>query len=418
MDKQVRMLNYATNPDTELGLGVANPKSSKHVIDYAAQLFEQSKTTEFLNENQAKLWFWKYVGFLFVEGTVLESTYRVIFNEVLEYFNRQNQSFLPNVFKIMSYKDDIITKIEQDYNIGHGNYHFMLIPFVMTSDVKILQQAPESAYQKYGPVDVLMEPNTIVEYMCEVMYKYGTMTNLLTDEIANALEVSQPTESDRYFKHAKRIFNISSSHPKTNEPMRMDRKGYFDPNTSDNFDLINPEEDITKYAPQRQYFTPGDLAWKESASHETNYYRRPAKVVPRETLTNTSTIPRHDGKRTGLWNQMYESKQGLQVGAGYIDTTTKGGMMKMNTMYASVPEDRHERYQIYGDTRAPGSQGTDRIDAQGRSISDLHESVYLDTIKQRNNIPTMSHVSIQPPMHKNVNTIPAEMSGIFASHMH
>ena len=434
-------LNYDTTGPFELGLGTEDKTNivdkSKKIIDYTQKMFEETKTTEFLNENQNRLWFWNYVGFLFAEGIILERENRVIFNEVLEYFNKDNQAFLPNVYKILNYNDPVIKSIEKSYNIDNGNYHFLLIPFVMTNNPEILNKAPEHAYKKYGPIDVFTDINKIVSYMCEAMYKYGTMKNLLTDAISNKLEIpEQRKEDDKYYKHTTRVMNLSSSNPRIHEPMRMNRKGYFDPNTTDNFDLINPEEDITIFAPQRQYFTPGDLKWSDvdktdaKWTKESNYYRKPAKTIPRESLTNTGNeygqnVKRNQGKMT-LWSQMYGDKKGLNVPAGFVDTSMKGGMLKVNTMYESKTEREKDddKYQIYDDDK----YGTDRLKenakinergeiVKGDFIKDSHESVYLDTVPERENIPVWNQMNIaiaEQNLNKNIK-MPAEMQGIFAT---
>jgi len=444
-EPKVNPLNYSTNKTFELGLGVSDntPTATKikDIMDYTYKTFDQTKTTEFMNENQERLWFWTNVGFLFSEGLVLEAEYRVVFNELMQYFNKANQTFLPNVYKILNYSSPVIQTIEKNYNIANGNYHFLLIPFVLTDNPEILRMAPEKAYARYGPIDVFTDINQIIEYMAEVMYKYGTMKNLLTDAIADKLQVKSEVEDDRYFKHAQRVMNVSSSHPRVNEPMRMNRKGYFDPHTTDNFDLINPEEDITKYAPQRQFFSPDDLRWSgdEGSQHESNYYRKPVKAAPRTNLTNTGNeygqnVKRTEGKMT-LWNQMHNSKKGMNVGAGFVDTSMKGGMLKVNTMYESKTSETedHPQFQIYGDTdrltahaelEPLGKSGSSILSVSGRSlvpgklIKDSDEQVYVDAVADRDKMPTWNQTEIARVLEsENVSKIvkmPAECSGIFA----
>ena len=455
-DPKILHLNYDENSAFELGLGVRDNTDMsdkiKDVMDYTHKTFEQTKTTEFMNENQQRLWFWNNVGFLFSEGLILEAEYRVVFNEILEYFNKANQTFLPNVYKILNYNDPTIKVIEQNYNIANGNYHFLLIPFVMTDNPELLKIAPEQAYKRYGPIDVFTDINQIVQYMAEVMYKYGTMKNLLTDAIANKLNLGEQIEDDRYFKHAQRVMNVSSSHPQMHEPMRMNRKGYFDPNTTDNFDLINPQEDILKYAPQRQYFTPGELQWSKvtdsEKSSESNYYRKPIKSIPRTNLTNVGNeygqgVKRTEGKMT-LWNQLHTKSP--VVSAGFVDTSMKGGMLKVNTMYESETKrkDEEDKYQIYGDTDRLTSHAelgsetgisTSTLDPiykagsslmsgnpskiiKGKLIKDSDEQVYIDTVADRENIPIWHQTEINKALEsENVSKtikMPAECRGIFA----
>jgi hypothetical protein len=239
----------------------------------------------------------------------------------------------------------------------------------------------------------------------------------------------------------------------------MNRKGYFDPNTTDNFDLINPEEDLTKYAPQRQYFTPGDLKWSDTDkteaqwTKESNYYRKPVKTIARTNLTNTGNeygqnVKRNEGKKT-LWSQMHEDKKGMNVPAGFVDTSMKGGMLKVNTMYESESKRKDEdyTYQVYGDTdRLTSHAELEPLNKSGSSmmsgniykvfdsnsdsvfkgqkitagklIKDSDESVYIDTVAERENIPTWNQSAVNRVLEsenvsKRIN-MPAECKGIFA----
>ena len=449
-EPKVHELNYDKNRTFELGLGAPDnddiSTKIENIMDYTYKTFEQTKTTEFMNENQERLWFWNHVGFLFSKGLVFEKEYKIVFDEIMNYFDKSAQAFLPNVYKILNYKDPTIQTIEKNYNIANGNYHFLLIPFVMTDEQRILDLAPEKAYRRYGPVDVFTDTNQIIQYMAEVMYKYGTMKNLLTDAIADKLQLPEGSTgetSERYYQHAPRVMNISSSHPRINEPMRMNRKGYFDPNTTDNFDLINPEEDLTKYAPQRQYFTPGDLKWSDldkteaEWTKESNYYRKPARAIPRTNLTNTGNeygqnVKRNEGKKT-LWNQIHQDKKGMTVPAGFVDTSMKGGMLKVNTMYESETERKREddKFQVYGDNdrltahaeiEPLGKSGSSMMAGNklipGKLIKDSDESVYIDTVAERENIPVWNQTLINKTLEsENVSKMikmPAECTGIFA----
>jgi hypothetical protein len=98
------LLNYDMNPSFELGVGVndntKNSNNIKDAVNYTYGIFDKTKTTEYLNENENRIWYWNYVGFLFSEGVILEAENRVVFNEVLEYFNKNNQYIYnyPNEF--------------------------------------------------------------------------------------------------------------------------------------------------------------------------------------------------------------------------------------------------------------------------------------------------------------------------------
>lgn len=436
-------LNYKSNVDYELGLG--NPKLSntvddaKYIMNYTYKTFDSTRTTSYLNENKDRLWFWNNVGFVFAIGKVLEDEDKIVLDEILKSFDKTESTFLPNVYKIYMYNDPIIKRLEQMYNIDNGNYHFMLIPFVSTDDPNILIDGPESAYQKHGAVDVFVEPQKVVSYMCEVNYKYGAIRSLLTDTISNQLNVPETSkENDRYYHHTYRVINPSSSNPMEHRPMRMERKGYFDSNAEDNFELINPEQDISKYAPQRQYFTPGDLTWNaqgESIStNENQYYRRPAKMISRESTTDTNgpTLTKRTNTKQSLWNQIHNKDSSI-IPASYIDTTTKGAIMKVNTMYESETHmDENPNYQIYDEpihaeivesendnlNKSDIIDSNINIDDKIRKIRYINDSAtgrYVDNISKREDIPIWNQQAVLKAMNgQQYIQMPAEQKGIFA----
>ena len=89
---KVNGLNYWENKGYELGLGVQDKtedvKRAKYVIDYMGQTFEHAKTSEYLNENQNKLWFWENIAFLFSVGKIFRDEDRLMFNEIVGYFDK------------------------------------------------------------------------------------------------------------------------------------------------------------------------------------------------------------------------------------------------------------------------------------------------------------------------------------------
>ena len=345
---KVNGLNYWENKGYELGLGVQDKtedvKRAKYVIDYMGQTFEHAKTSEYLNENQNKLWFWENIAFLFSVGKIFRDEDRLMFNEIVGYFDKDQNSFLPNIYKVYDWNDELIKKIEIINGIGNGNYHLMLIPFNMISDKKILDKAPEPAYKYFGPVNVFVDYDKMVEYMCEVMYKYGAIKTMLTDTVSNLLNIESKNGVNTY-QHTVRVMNPSSSNPMLNTPMRTDRLGYFDINAEDNFELINPEQNVVDFAPHRYFLKPSDL---NGDSKSDIYYRRPAKEVQRETLTNTGyNVKRHEGKK-GLYTQIHSIDV---IPNNYVDSQVKGGMLKVNTMYESTAEkEENPNYIVYSES--------------------------------------------------------------------
>lgn len=390
-DPKIVNLNYDENKGFEFGLGTTDKsedlKRTKHIIGYMEQAFEHSKTSEYLNENQKRLWFWENVSFIFSIGRIFRDEDREIFDALMNYFNKTNQTFLPNVYKVYDFNDDLIKEFEKIHYIGNGNYHILLIPFVHTKDEKILFNAPESAYKRFGVVEALVNIEDIVNFMCDVMYKYGAIKHLLTDTVSNILNIESvqrvPTKQQTI-----RVMNPSQSNPMINDPMRMDRLGYFDYNAKDTYELINPEQDITLTAPHSYYLRPSDL---NDGVKSDIYYRRPAKTVQRETLTNTGeNVKRYEGKK-GLWKQIHSDQEVYNT---YVDTTPKGAILKVNTMYESTAEREDKpNYQIYE-----------------------NEGLYhfIDDVPKREFIPILRISKDIEPDSKRVYEMPAEQQGIFA----
>ena len=150
-------------------------KDTHDLNEYVRNVFKMNKETTFLNENSSKLWFWKNVGLLFSTGVIFRNTDVVELNEYLSYFDSDQNTFLPIKYKITNYKDPEIQALEKMYNLGNGNYHILMIPFVYATDPIELEKAPESGYSKTGPVDTFLTQEEITNYMLEINYKYLLM---------------------------------------------------------------------------------------------------------------------------------------------------------------------------------------------------------------------------------------------------
>lgn len=418
-------LNIWQNKQMELRLGVPdltqNQQDIEYVMNFMNTSFEDTRTTNFLNENRNRLWFWENVIFIFSYGVILEGPDKILFDEILTYFDQTQKSFIPNRHIVMNYKEQLIQEIEQEYDVGNGNYRFMLIPFVIANDDETFQNAPEQVYKRHGPIGVFLEPEDIVNYMCEINYKYGAILD--NEEMIKILGESEKAEENSA-KSSKIKVSIHGmdrpKNPTTTNPylhsatQRLQRKGYIDPNTNDAFELINPEQDITEFGPQRQYFTPGKLIHTKTGAKVENdecYYRKPVKTIRREALVDLGNEYGQRANRQygnhGLYNQI--KGHGI-VGPMPVEDEVKGVSLKVNSMYETKDNQIEKpNYALY-DLPTDEDIAKDSMDEYAQSIQVQR---FADSVKARADglVWNQRNATTLTPK---TSGRPAEESGIFA----
>lgn len=411
------------NKEMELRLGIPDLTKNKDDIDYIMKFmtnsFEDTRTTNFMNENRNRLWFWENVILIFSYGVIFEGPDKILFDEILTYFDQSNNAFIPNRHIVMNYKDTLIKKIETEYDIGNGNYRFMLIPFVITSNDEILKNAPEQVYRRYGPIGVFVEPEDVVNYMCEINYKYGAIPD--DETMIKVLGESSKAEENNAKSSRMKVSIHGMDRPKnptTTNPylhsatQRLQRKGYIDPNTNDAFELINPEQQPR--GPERQYFTPGELIHTKTGvkvESDECYYRKPVKTIRRETLVDLGNEYGHTPNRSygnrGLYSQIKGNKI---IGPLHVDDEVKGVSLKVNSMYETLQNQTEKpSYQLY-DT-------PDDEQIKQESMDDFAQSIqvqrFADSVKARADgviWKQQNSTTLTPKQ----SGRPAEESGIFA----
>ena len=93
-------------PDTWKLELVDNTEATKDVIntmEYTFKLFEEETDTNNLNENAARLWFWKNISFVFSIGSIFEKHDHDVFDQLMLYFDRHQDSFFPNEYFVYHY---------------------------------------------------------------------------------------------------------------------------------------------------------------------------------------------------------------------------------------------------------------------------------------------------------------------------
>lgn len=399
-EPKIKYLNFWENPDYALGLGIPDKsdeiKQIKFINEYTSTSFEHAKTSDYINENQEKIWFWKNISFIFSIGTVFEDNDRLLLNRFLGMFDKTQAAFLPNLFMVYDWTDERIKKFESLQKIGNGNYHILLIIY-NTADSSELSKAPESLYKQPQLIKLFVNIEDIVTYLCDVINKYGAIKSLMTDTVSNLLKL----RDSKVKIQTARIGNPTSFNPRSTNPIRLTKEGYLDINANDTFELINPEQDLNDFAPHRDALRPADLGITDSDV----YSRRQVKTVQRETLTNTGKDVKRSKGKFGLYSQIHGTQD---IGATYVDSTVKGGMMRVNTYYRSLSDqEENPNYKVYK-TDKDEKGGKDRI--QYLYESDINE------IDKREEIPilrTTETILSIPTLPKQTLDIPVEQLGIF-----
>ena len=198
--EEIKSIHEDTWRNDKMEIGLDNPniytKTSKitNIVKYANDIMNYANETEYVNENKPKLWIWKHLKFIFSTGKIYEQTDRVILDKIINYFDKSEKTFIPCEYNISNYENEVIKNLEETYDIDNGNYHIMLIPYVLCSDTNDLKNAPEEIFTMVGPVDAYIDINRIVDYILEINYKYACVISDLPEKTQEYVYAGVPRE--------------------------------------------------------------------------------------------------------------------------------------------------------------------------------------------------------------------------------
>ena len=338
------------NTHFEYGLEPSDKKNiTDNIVDlnkFTNKVLTASNETMFLNENKARLWFWKNVMFIFSTGTIFNKLDSIQLQTYLSYFSKDETCYLPNIVKIYNFESPEIKQFEKEFNIGNGNYHVMLIPFVLDgSSVSVDGSivAPEQGYERFGPVDVFITPEEITNYLQEVNYKYGCVRRSVPDSIKEGI-----------FGQARKM-PTGDGVPGVVEEIglskRIHKKGYIDLINNGKDELVSPEQNLFRYAPQRNYYETSDSDKLVDSETAKVVYRGSNKTISREK--NVDDGRTWQGKRQNRQQQKDSLYNKLLDTRRYVQTTMimphgKGAMLKMNNYYETEHNKTEKpNYEIY-----------------------------------------------------------------------
>lgn len=354
------------NTNYTFGLGLPNLtneiKKKEDIMEYAMNYDKMMKETNFVNENKNKLWIWKNLAIIISTGVILDKNDQLILNEIISYFDSSQTCFLPCQFKILNYEDETIKIIEENYGIQNGNYHFILIPFILTDNKNNLNNAPESLYKKFGPVFVYQNMESITDYMIDLYSKYGAV-NL---QISNNVNGQLTTGSTR---SGEILTNNWMTHG--DDPKRINRKGYIDLESSQWNQLVDPEQNYLKLAPSKHWGT--DENEINLLDQNTTYRRNLSNGHYRENPNLNLGWLNKDGynqnntyrikSKNNLYNQLHQER----IKNAHVDEA-KGVHYKMNDYYESE---------------------SNKIEKPNYQLYDVSNDDFIDTILAREtNVPT------------------------------
>ena len=325
----------------------------KYLMNYTINLFETKKTTDYFNENTSKLWFWKHVSLIFSIGVIYEDEDKQVLDAILKYFNNKDDIFIPNNYKIFDYRNEFIKTIEKEFDIGPGNYHFMLVPFITTEDQEILKNAPESVYSTYGPLTPFVDMDSIVSYIIEINNKYGAIKFGMTEDVAKILHVNlnkdvenqNPGQSGTYGQARKMTYDPTTR--------RIQRQGYLDFATGDGITSVEVGQDLLNLINPEQQLDPTTAKQWFDENQEGLNYRHAVKPAHRNiqgmdyTQSESFKDQRFQGKNS-LYNQIVGTYNGIDRQSLGIIPEQKTIHYKMDDYYETeTNKSEKPSYQIY-----------------------------------------------------------------------
>ena len=249
-------------------------------------------------DSKVKEEYWSNTTFIFSVGIVFDDNDTNILIELVNMFDSNQSTFLPNDYQLSSYKDELIKTVEDNWNISNGNYHLMLVVLVNDSVNNIIlnmEDIKQYMKQQFSQYHITKVKRQSAEVLNRRM-KFNSINNPVTDNIV----ISKYTDI--------KDFNVDEAVSSDN--VRVDRK-------------LNE-------------FT--------SIDDNNHYYRKPAKNIQRESTYNkgNNTIQRLKNVNS-LWKQLHSTN--VVPDDLYINEGMKGVILKSDTLYSN--DENVVEYQIH-----------------------------------------------------------------------
>ena len=166
-DKQIALNNRANHIEKEL-------KEVQQILtETSEKIYIDPNTGEqIVNASKDKIWFAQNVCFIFSTGAIFDRNDKMFLDSVIDFFNSNNESYLPCEMKTYSYSTDIIQKFENIEAIGNGNYH-MCCFVVCYADNNTLDKFPEPMFSHRGICEHLIDQTEIRDEIMRFMSLYG-----------------------------------------------------------------------------------------------------------------------------------------------------------------------------------------------------------------------------------------------------
>jgi len=144
--------------------------------------FKTADGSHIINITPDKLWFRNNIGLVFSTGCIFDENDQNMMNSLMTIFHNDHRTgFLDNIYKIYSYQEPLIQKLEDKMAILNGNYHICLFTLVFKS--ADLDESPEGQYFKHGLINKYTDWNEIYAYIQESLGKYGLLAELIVDPL-------------------------------------------------------------------------------------------------------------------------------------------------------------------------------------------------------------------------------------------
>lgn len=259
-------------------------------------------------DSKVKEEYWSNTTFIFSVGTVFDDNDTNILIELVNMFDSNQSTFLPNDYQLNSYKDELIKNIEENWNISNGNYHLMLVVLVNDSVNNIILNVEDIKHymkQQFSQYHITKVKRQSAELLNRRM-KFNPINNSTSDNIII------PKYTD--------VKNFNVDEAVSSDNVRVDRK-------------LN---EVCSLEPVSMKLT--------SVDDNNNYYRKPAKNIQRESTYNkgNNTIQRLKNVNS-LWKQLHSTN--VVPDDLYINEGMKGVILKSDTLYSN--DENVVEYQIY-----------------------------------------------------------------------
>lgn len=149
---------------------------------------EELELIEHLQKTDPRIIIKENMRFVFVIGQIFTREDQILFDNILDFFDNTNRTYLDIQYDVTDYDDEFVKRIEDKFEIGNGNYHLMML--IVNPHNNNVNEEPYLYIEE------------ITDFIIDLHQKYGSVNEMPKKQVSNINRQGNTICFDDYPTHS------------------------------------------------------------------------------------------------------------------------------------------------------------------------------------------------------------------------